>query len=97
MVKKLTKVVIALALVVGIGLSAKALAVSVAGGTWNYGVGWNGTFGFSYYHHPSRSHKASVRNSQSGYTNSQRAAAGNWARSSLSKIPPTGLEYFYGF
>lgn len=77
--------------------TSTALAVSVAGGTWNYGVGYTGTYGYSNYHHPSRSHTASVRNGQTGVINSQRAAAGNWARASVTKIPPTGLEYYYGF
>ncbi len=66
-------------------------------GRLNYGVGWSATFGYSDYLHPSRSHTASVRNGETGVTNSQRASKENWARSSLTKIPPTGLNYYYGF
>lgn len=94
---KVIKGVTALVLSLGLLTTGAVFAVSVAGGTWNYGVGYTGTYGYSNYHHPSRSHTASVRNGATGITNSQRAAAGNWAKASITKIPPTGLEYFYGF
>ena len=83
----------------GLGFSTVALAATASpdGGTWNYGVGWSATFGYSDYLHPSRSHTASVRNGETGVTNSQRASKENWARSSLTKITPTGLNYYYGF
>lgn len=82
-------------LIGGLLYSGTTFAASVAGGTWNYGVGYTGTYGYSNYHHPSRSHTASVKNGK--LVNSQRQGAGLWAKASITKIPPTGLEYFYGF
>lgn len=96
--KKLKKGILLGIIGCSLGISTVALAATAYpdGGTWNYGVGWNGTFGYSDYFHPSRSHTSSVRNTNTGVTNSQRASGGNWARSSLTKIPPTGLNYYYG-
>ncbi|EGE53998.1 lactococcin 972 family bacteriocin [Streptococcus parauberis] len=39
-------------------ISGTVLAASVDGETWHYGVGYTGTYGYSNYHHPNRSHTA---------------------------------------
>lgn len=95
--KRIKLSLVAVALLVSIIGAGSVFAASVSGGTWHYGVGFTGTYGYSNYHHPSRSHTASVKNGQTGYINSQRAPAGAWAKSSITKIPPTGLSYYYGF
>lgn len=75
--------------------TALVLADFVDGGEWHYGVGWTGTYGYSNYHHPTLSHTATVKNGP--HVNSQRQPAGIWAKTSITKIPPTGMEYFHGF
>ncbi len=42
-------------------VSTVAFADFVDGGEWHYGVGWTGTYGYSNYHHPTRSHTATVK------------------------------------
>ena len=37
-----------------------ATAAQVGGGTWHFGVGYTGTYGYSNYYHPSRSHTPNV-------------------------------------
>lgn len=93
--KKLVKIGVATVMVCGILATTNALAVWVEGGQWNYGVGWTGTFGYSDYLHSTRSHTATVRHG--GRTSKDYAKPEAWARASLTKIPPTGMEYFYGF
>lgn len=61
----------------------------------DYGVGWTGTFGYSDYLHNGRSHTSTVKNGNQVATD--RECPGTWAKSSITKIPPTGMEYFYGF
>lgn len=95
MAGKIKKLFVISFLVGGLFVSGTAFAASVAGGTWHYGVGYTGTYGYSNYYHPSRSHTASVKQGQ--LVNSQRQGAREWAKASITKIPPTGLEYFYGF
>lgn len=95
MAGKIKKLFVISFLVGGLLVSGTAFAASVAGGTWHYGVGYTGTYGYSNYYHPSRSHTASVK--QGKLVNTQRQGAGLWAKTSIDKIPPTGLEYFYGF
>jgi len=53
------------------------------------------TFGYSDYLHSTRSHTATVRHG--GRISKDREDPEVWAQASLNKIPPTGLEYFYGF
>jgi len=93
--KKLVKIGVATVMACGLLATTNALAVWVDGGQWNYGVGWTGTFGYSDYLHPTRSHTATVRHG--GRISKDRQGPRVWAQASLTKIPPTGLEYFYGF
>lgn len=95
MIKKISKVICAVILASSLVASTVVFADYVDGGEWHYGVGWTGTYGYSNYHHPSRSHTATVRNGNQ--ENSQRQGANVWAKASITKIPPTGMEYFYGF
>lgn len=53
------------------------------------------TFGYSDYLHSTRSHTATVRHGDR--ISKDREDPEVWAQASLNKIPPTGLEYFYGF
>lgn len=82
------------AIVAGLGISGTALAENIAGGTWNYGVGWTGTYGYSNYYHGSRTHSASVKNGNR--TVKVTEGRGIWANASITKIPPTGMSYYYG-
>ena len=91
----LVKIGVASLMVCGILATTNALAVWVDGGQWNYGVGWTGTFGYSDYLHSTRSHTATVKHG--GRISKDREDPEGWAQASLNKIPPTGLEYFYGF
>lgn len=93
--RKLVKIGVASLMVCGILATTNALAVQVDGGQWNYGVGWTGTFGYSDYLHSTRSHTATVKHG--GRISKDREDPEVWAKASLNKIPPTGLEYFYGF
>lgn len=95
--KVLQKVVLVTSLSLALISTSSALAASVDGGTWHYGVGYTGTYGYSNYHHPDYSHTASVYNDKTEITNRQRAGAGDWAKAFIVKIPPTGLSYYYGF
>ncbi|WP_314208712.1 lactococcin 972 family bacteriocin [Vagococcus salmoninarum] len=69
------------------------LAAEVGGGTWNYGVGWSGTFGYSNYYHGTKTHSASVESN--GSINSQTKKKAEWAKTSITKIPPTGMNYYW--
>ena len=93
--RKLVRIGVASLMVCGILATTNALAEWVDGGQWNYGVGWTGTFGYSDYLHSTRSHTATVKNG--GRISKDREDPEVWAQASLNKIPPTGLEYFYGF
>ncbi len=93
--KKFAKLGFALGIACSLMVSTVAFADFVDGGEWHYGVGWTGTYGYSNYHHPTRSHTATVKNGQ--HENRQHQGAGIWAKASITKIPPTGMEYFYGF
>ncbi|MGQ7483370.1 lactococcin 972 family bacteriocin [Streptococcus suis] len=93
--KKFAKLGFALRIACSLMVSTVAFADFVDGGEWHYGVGWTGTYGYSNYHHPTRSHTTTVKNRQ--HENRQRQGAGIWAKASIIKIPPTGMEYFYGF
>ena len=93
--RKLVKIGVASLMVCGILATTNALAVWVDGGQWNYGVGWTETFGYSDYLHSTRSHTATVKHG--GRISKDREDPEVWAQASLNKIPPTGLEYFYGF
>ena len=93
--RKLVRIGVASLMVCGILATTNALAVWVDGGQWNYGVGWTGTFGYSDYLHSTRSHTATVKDG--GRISKDREDPEVWAKASLNKIPPTGLEYFYGF
>ena len=93
--RKLVTIGVASLMVCGILATTNALAVWVDGGQWDYGVGWTGTFGYSDYLHSTRSHTATVKHG--GRISKDREDPEVWAKASLNKIPPTGLEYFYGF
>ena len=93
--RKLVRSGVASLMVCGILATTNALAEWVDGGQWNYGVGWTGTFGYSDYLHSTRSHTATVKHG--GRISKDREDPEVWAQASLNKIPPTGLEYFYGF
>ena len=93
--RKLVRLGVASLMVCGILATTNALAVWVDGGQWNYGVGWTGTVGYSDYLHSTRSHTATVKHG--GRISKDREDPEVWAQASLNKIPPTGLEYFYGF
>ncbi|WP_087671965.1 lactococcin 972 family bacteriocin, partial [Streptococcus pneumoniae] len=51
--------------------------------------------GYSDYLHSTRSHTATVKDGNK--FSKDRAEAEAWARASIFKFPPTGMEYFYGF
>ncbi|MFR7346251.1 lactococcin 972 family bacteriocin [Streptococcus pneumoniae] len=89
------KIGVASLMVCSILASTSVLAVWVDGGQWNYGVGWSGNFGYSDYLHFTRSHTATVKDGNK--FSKDRAEAEAWARASIFKFPPTGMEYFYGF
>lgn len=93
--KKYLKRLSVVTLLCSLLLPATVFAAFVDGGEWHYGVGWTGTYGYSNYYHGSRSHTATVKNGP--VSNSQRQGAGAWAQTSITKIPPTGMEYYYGF
>lgn len=93
--RKLVKIGVASLMVCGILATTNALAEWVDGGQWNYGVGWTGTFGYSDYLHSTRSHTATVKHG--GRISKDREDPEVWAKAALNKIPPTGMEYFYGF
>ena len=93
--RKLVKIGVASLMVCGILATTNALAVWVEGGQWNYGVGWTGTFGYSDYLHSTRSHTAIVKHG--GRISKDREDPEVWAKAALNQIPPTGMEYFYGF
>lgn len=93
--RKLVKIGVASLMVCGILATTNALAVWVDGGQWNYGVGWTGTFGDSDYLHSTRSHTATVKHG--GRISKDREDPEVWAKAALNQIPPTGMEYFYGF
>ena len=93
--RKLVRIGVASLMVCGILATTNALAEWVDGGQWNYGVGWTGTFGYSDYLHSTWSHTATVKHG--GRISKDREDPEVWAQASLNKIPPTGLEYFYGF
>ncbi|MBD9367022.1 lactococcin 972 family bacteriocin [Leuconostoc mesenteroides] len=89
------KVVLTTSALLAFAAPATVMAANVGGGVWNFGVGYTGTYGYSNYYHPSRSHMAQVENS--GYYRSVRNSAGNWANVSITKIPPTGMNYSWGY
>lgn len=93
--RKLVKIGVASLMVCGILATTNALAVWVDGGQQNYGVGWTGTFGYSDYLHSTRSHTATVKHG--GRISKDREDPEVWAKAALNQIPPTGMEYFYGF
>ena len=93
--RKLVKIGVASLMVCGILATTNALAVWVDGGQWNYGVGWTGTFGYSDYLHSTRSHTATVKHG--GRISKDREDPEVWATAALNQIPPTGMQYFYGF
>ena len=93
--RKLVKIGVASLMVCGILATTNALAVWVEGGQWNYGVGWTGSFGYSDYLHSTRSHTATVKHG--GRISKDREDPEVWAKAALNQIPPTGMEYFYGF
>ena len=93
--RKLVKIGVASLMVCGILATTNALAVWVEGGQWNYGVGWTGTFGYSDYLHSTRSHTETVKHGGRISKDSQDPEV--WAKAALNQIPPTGMEYFYGF
>ena len=93
--RKLVKNWCCILMVCGIFATTNALAEWADGGQWNYGVGWTGTFGYSDYLHSTRSHTATGKHG--GRISKDREDPEVWAQASLNKIPPTGLEYFYGF
>ncbi|MGL5824580.1 MAG: lactococcin 972 family bacteriocin [Nocardioides sp.] len=71
------------ALVLASAAPALATVEYPGGGTWSYGVG---SEVYSHYHHPSRTHRASVIN---GYGELKRDCAPQdyWARASLRSRP----------
>ena len=93
--RKLVRIGVASLMVCGILATTNALAEWVDGGQWNYGVGWTGTFGYSDYLHSTRSHTATVKHG--GRISKDREDPEVWAKAALNQIPPTGMEYFYGF
>lgn len=74
-------------------LGTTAFAASVGGGTWNYGIGITGTFGYSDYYHAKNTHSSSVANN--GKVVRVTNVAGKWVQASITKIPPTGLSYYW--
>ncbi|UUX34238.1 lactococcin 972 family bacteriocin [Fundicoccus culcitae] len=95
---KIKHFTISMLLIVSIVFTGTALAATVyppEGGKWNYGVGWNGTFGYSDYLQSSRRHSSTVKDNETGESNKSIAGAGVWSQAKLSKFPPTGLSYFY--
>ena len=76
-----------------------ALAVTeyVSNGIWKYGKSVG--FGYSDYFHSSYNHHSSVVNPKKTKDNIDRdtALAGDWSNAKYVKVPPTGLEYYYGF
>ncbi|MCT6889157.1 MAG: lactococcin 972 family bacteriocin [Lactobacillus sp.] len=96
MFKKILSIV---TVVTSLGLAGAAtttLAKTAGGGTWNYGIGWNGLFGYSDYLHATRKHSSSVGPSTSD-RNKDFASAGNWSQAKYYKIPPTGLNYWWSY
>ncbi|MBA5813371.1 lactococcin 972 family bacteriocin [Leuconostoc lactis] len=89
------KLAVTLGVLVTFAVPTVAAAAQVGGGTWYFGVGYTGTYGYSNYHHPSRSHTATVQDGN--YYSSVRNSAGEWAKASITKIPPTGMSYYWGY
>lgn len=92
--KKLMTAFAVTAGLLGTGVGSAVMAASVGGGTWNYGVGLTGTFGYSDYLHNSKTHSASVGRTKSD-CNKVTKTKGVWAQSKYTKIPPTGLNYWW--
>lgn len=81
------------AVLLALAVPTAVLAASVGGGTWNYGVGYTGTYGYSNYYHPSRLHSGTVVNGKKKVIDQQ--YPGVWAKASITKIPPTGMSYYW--
>ncbi len=64
-------------------------------GIWEYGP--KATYGYSNYFHSSDDHHSSVRNPKNDSINKDYGDAGEWSEAKYWKVPPTGLEYYYGF
>lgn len=93
---KIKKLVTSLVLVVSLASPIVAFAANVGGGTWNYGVGWTGTFGYSNYHHATRFHGSAIKYNTKVVA-SANASKGDWANSSYSIFPPTRLSYYWNY
>lgn len=91
--KKLKGIVCFAVIFGSFAVSSVALAAWVGGGTWNYGVGYLGTYGYSNYHHSSKRHTATVKNG--GRTARSEGGPKAWAKASITKIPPTGMRYYW--
>ena|GEM_PF-954351 len=75
-----------------------ALAVEVCAFNelWEYGASKRG-FGYSNYFHSSNLHHSSVVNPKNDNSARGSGKAGEWSKARYYKVPPTGLEYYYGF
>ncbi|RMC24239.1 lactococcin 972 family bacteriocin [Lactobacillus sp. ESL0245] len=86
-------------IVTSLGLASTAtttLAQNVGGGTWNYGVGLNGTFGYSDYLHTASRHGSAVGPNKSNRDKAV-ADAGNWSQARYHQFPSTGLNYWWSY
>ncbi len=70
-----------------------ALAADVGGREWHYGVGYTGTYGYSNYYHETKKHSATVSSDTKTVTVTQKKDI--WAKASITKIPPTGMNYYW--
>ena len=80
-------------------LFANTLALAVeeyaSDGLWEYGIGAG--FGYSNYFHSSNLHHSTVVNPKKNNSARGSGEAGEWSKARYYKVPPTGLEYYYGF
>ncbi|MCV2499209.1 lactococcin 972 family bacteriocin [Melissococcus plutonius] len=57
-------------------------------------MGWNGTFGYSDYLHASKNHTSSVGRIENDMHRAY-GDAGFWSNAKYTKVPPTGLHYWW--
>ncbi len=66
-------------------------ADSVGGGTWNYGVGFTGSY--SDYYHATREHSSTVRKGAKGDKDFD--GPGNWSKARLTEY--SGCQFFWAY